>query len=237
MAKKSRRAKRSTKAGKRRPSTKRKSRTKPTTVRLTGVEARGEAGGVGTALGVGAATVSTTGNASARDAIQVVTSQHAALQSTRGVTEPPPAAVVAPQGGEAHLGATSSLRADTTLIPAPVPITPTVYPDSPQGAIIVQNYITINAESVEYKNFNIKMDALIKQLQIGGSNEISGDVCNQLLSEMTAGRELLKGPKPSRDLIDLLLVRPLKWLAEKAAGAIIGTYAGLALDALLKMIM
>jgi len=80
------------------------------------------------------------------------------------------------------------------------------------------------------------MDALVKQLQVGRSNEISGEVCAQLLSEMTAGREILKGPNPSRDLIDLLLVRPLKYLAEKAAGAIIGILAGEALELLLKML-
>ena len=54
---------------------------------------------------------------------------------------------------------------------------------------------------------------------------------------MTAGRELLKGPKPSRDLIDLLLVRPLEFLVKAAAAAIIGDLAGQALDALLKMMM
>ena len=57
--------------------------------------------------------------------------------------------------------------ADAVVIPAPVPVTPTVYPDSPDGKIIVHNHITINAASVDYKNFNIHMDALVKQLQAG----------------------------------------------------------------------
>ena len=133
--------------------------------------------------------------------------------------------------GESHI------IADAVVIPAPVPVTPTVYPDSPDGQIIVHNHITINATSVDYKNFNIHMDALVKQLQTGGSNEISGKVCEQLLSEMTAGRELLKGPKASRDLIDLLLVRPLKFLVKAGASAVIGGLAGQALDALLKLMM
>ena len=132
---------------------------------------------------------------------------------------------------------TSSLIADAVVIPAPVPVTPTVYPDSPGGTIIVHGNVTINFESADFKTFNVTMDALVKQMQVGRSNEISGEVCAQLLSEMTAGRELLRGPKPSRDLIELLLVRPLKWLAEKAALAIVGTLAGEALDLLLKMIM
>jgi hypothetical protein len=57
-----------------------------------------------------------------------------------------------------------------------------------------------------------------------------------VLAELAAGRELLKGPKPNRDLIDLLLVRPLKYLAEKAAGAIIGILAGEALQLLMQML-
>ena len=147
-----------------------------------------------------------------------------AVQSKVGEVSPSPA-----------LLGISTTSPEIIVIPAPIPITPTVYPDSPQGTVIVENYITINAQSVQ--NFNIQMDALVKQLQFGGSNEISGDVCAQILSEITAGRALLEGTNPSRDLIDLLLVRPLKYLAEKAAGAIIGTLAGQALVALLKMMM
>ena len=147
-----------------------------------------------------------------------------AVQSTVGEVSPSPA-----------LLGISTTFPEVIVIPAPIPITPTVYPDSPQGTVIVENYITINAQGVQ--SFNIQMDALVKQLQFGGSNEISGDVCAQILSEITAGRALLEGSNPSRDLIDLLLVRPLKYLAEKAARAIIGTLAGQALEALLKMMM
>lgn len=43
-----------------------------------------------------------------------------ALQSTQGAVEPAPAAVAPPQGGEANLGATSSLTADAIAIPAPI---------------------------------------------------------------------------------------------------------------------
>jgi hypothetical protein len=238
MAKKKRTAKRLTKAAKRRPSTKRKSRRKDTTVRLTGVAAKGKAGSVGT-LSVGAATVAATGNtAGARTAIQTVSSRHepnAALQATRGVVEPPPTVVKTAALGERI---DLSVRADAIVIPAPIPIKPTVYPDNPQETVIVQNfYGTINVGSVDFKNFNTTIDALVKQLQFGRSNAISGEVCAQLLSEITAGREILKGPKPIRELVDLLLLRPLKYLAEKAAGAIIGTLAGQALELLLKMIM
>jgi hypothetical protein len=132
MAKKSGPAKRSKTGRKRRHAV----------VTLTGVAAKGEVGTIGTATGVGAATAAATGNAvgagaaagagaaivaatgnTARTAIQTVTSRHepnAALQSTQGVVEPPPAAVSAPQGGDAHLGGASSLTADAIVIPAPI---------------------------------------------------------------------------------------------------------------------
>jgi hypothetical protein len=156
----------------------------------------------------------------------------AAVQSTIGEASTP-----LPLRAEQTMAGTSDAAINPFVLTAAVPVRPTVYPDSPDETVIVQNYITINAESVEYNNFDITMDALVQQLQVGRSNEISGDVCAQLLSEITAGRDLLKGAKPNRDLIEHLLIRPLKWLAEKAAGAILGTIAGEALDLLLKMIM
>jgi hypothetical protein len=118
----------------------------------------------------------------------------------------------------------------TGIVTSPVPITPTIYPASPDGKIIVHNHITINIESVEFGQFDSVMEELVTKLLAGGSNEISDDVRAKLLSEMTAGRELLEGPKPSRDLIDLLLVRPLKWLEDKAGGAAI--WRALAVEAL-----
>ena len=140
MAKKKRTAKRSTKAGKRRPTTKRKSRSKI-------VSAKGEAGGVGTASGVGASTAAGTGNAAGAGGATAVgafdlTPQHiarprpnlgAAVQSTIGGAEPPfplraGAHMIEPPSADLNLSTTapevrfhgdSSLRADATVIPAP----------------------------------------------------------------------------------------------------------------------
>jgi hypothetical protein len=127
------------------------------------------------------------------------------------------------------------LSADAIVIPAPVAVTPTVYPDSSDGKVIVHNHVTINIGSVEYKTFNTTMDSLVKQ--IGESNQIAGEFRAQLFSDMAAGREILKGPQPSRDLIQLLLVRPLEIILKVAATSIIGKIAGEALDLLLKMIL
>ena len=124
---------------------------------------------------------------------------------------------------------------DAIVIPAPILITPTAYPANPQGTIIVQNHITINIQSDNFKQFNGIMGGLLDELR--RSNEISGEVRDQLLSEMRAGREILNGPKPQRGLIDSLLVKPLKYLIENAGSTIIGKLAGAALDWLLKVMM
>ena len=212
MAKKKHTAKRSTKAGKRRPSTNR-------------VAAKGKGG----------AFQSRAFQGLPQPASQQELSP--AVQSTQGVIEPLPAAVSnAPLEGrtDARLQGVSSMRADAIVIPAPVPITPTVYPDSPQGTITVQNHITINIQSAEFSRFDKNLEALIGELL--GSNEISGEARDQLVCELWAGREIIGAPKPQRDLIDLLLVRPLKWLIENSGSAMVSKLAGDALVRLIKML-
>ena len=178
-----------------------------------------------------------------------------AVQSTIGGAEPPlplraSAQTIEPPSADLRVGTTApevriqgvgtlvagSSAVDGTgfVLPAPVAITPTAYPDSPQGAIIVQNHVTINIRSNEFGQFNKNMEALIAELR--RSNEISGEVRDQLLSELRAGREIISGPKPERGLVDVLLLKPLKWLAEKSGSAIIGKLAGDALAWLLRMI-
>jgi hypothetical protein len=123
------------------------------------------------------------------------------------------------------------MKVDTIHIRAPVPVTS----DSPQGAIIVQNYVTINGGSVEFRNFDTAMNGLVNQLS--ESNEISGDLRKQLQAEIAAGREVLKAPKANRDLIKLLLIEPLTFIAKAVAGSVIGILAGEALEWLMKMLL
>jgi hypothetical protein len=47
--------------------------------------------------------------------------------------------------------------------------------------------------------------------------------------------ELLRTPKPDPKMIEMLLLRPLKYIADKAAGPVIGACALAALAALGKM--
>jgi hypothetical protein len=86
----------------------------------------------------------------------------AAVQSTQAVViDSPPAAL--------NLSATPpevriqpvSVQVDGIVMPSPVPITPTVYPDSPQGTIIVQNHVTITIQS---ERFGSKADIPGRQL-------------------------------------------------------------------------
>ena len=99
---------------------------------------------------------------------------------------------------------------------------------------IVQNHVLINVQTDEFARFNKNMEGLIGELR--QSNEISTEVRDQLISELGAGREIIVGPKPQRDLIDLLIIEPLKWLVEKSRSAIIVKLAQDALAWLLKMI-
>ena len=154
----------------------------------------------------------------------------AAVQSTIGGVDPPlplraGAHMIEPRSTDLFLRS----RDDKGIV------TPTIYPDSPQGPIIVQNqHITINIQSAEFSRFDKNLEALIGELH--RSNEISGEVRDQLVSELWAGRKIIAAPKPQRGLIDLLLVTPLKWLAEKSGSAIVSKLAGDALEWLIKML-
>jgi hypothetical protein len=148
-----------------------------------------------------------------------------------------PARVTAAAKGA--LAATGSARATgrgtLTLTPAPITIVPTPFPEKLGDPIIVHNQVTVNVQSIEFRELNAKLDAVITLLD-RRSNDISGDVREQLKAEISAGRLLLTAPKPDRNWIDLLLLRPLKYLADKAGSAVIGGLAAEALNLLLKML-
>lgn len=116
-------------------------------------------------------------------------------------------------------------------IPAAISITPTIYPAEPaNGVIVVQQFITINTNGTEFREFSRRIDQLIETLR--QSNQISGEIRDKLVAEINAGMEILKSPKPDPNLIDLLLKHPLVYMADNAAGAIIGASALAALAAL-----
>jgi hypothetical protein len=221
MAKKKRTAKRSTKAAKRRSSTKRVAAKRG--VFQSGVFQPGVFQGLPPSASqqkLSAAVQSTAAEVNPPHELKAE-----GLTTASPELGTPPLTVMAGAGG---------LRADSLIVPPPVSIPPTIYPDSPQGTVIVQNHVTINIQSEEFSRFNKNIEALIGELR--QSNEISGEVRDQLLSELRAGGEIITAPKPQHDLINLLLVKPLKWLVDKSGSAIIAKLAGDALQWLLKML-
>jgi hypothetical protein len=165
----------------------------------------------------------------APDAFQRTGFQSEAVRSTAGETEPPKGPTIEPPPASPELSTTPP------EVRAPIQVAPTIYPDSPHGTVIVNNHITINIRTDEFIQFNTDFDLLIRELRY--SNEISGEVRDHLLSELKAGKEIITGPKPQRDLVDLFLVRPLKWLAEKSGSAVVSKLATDALTWLLKIIV
>jgi hypothetical protein len=129
--------------------------------------------------------------------------------------------------------AATATSAGTGVVKATIPIVPTLYPEEPDGAVIVHNHITINIHNVEFREFNSKLDDVIRLLRI--SNEISGETRDQLIAEIKAGRALLAAPKPDAQLIELLLRRPLLFIGKTASGAIIGVAATAAVALLGKL--
>jgi hypothetical protein len=118
--------------------------------------------------------------------------------------------------------------------PPPILIVPTVYPENAAGTVIVQNCITIDTQSTEFRELNAKLDELLDEWR--KSNEISTEVRDQLRAEIAAGRELLTAPKTNRNMIDVLLLNPLKYIAKTFASAFIGELAKGALKLILELI-
>jgi hypothetical protein len=146
----------------------------------------------------------------------------AATLSGGSISEPLP--IAAERGDEANF---------TAVVEPPFSVVPTVYPNEPGGVVVVQNHITIDINSAEFRDFNSKLDDVIGLLR--RSNEISGEARDQFIAEIKAGRALLEAPKVNPKLIELLLKRPLTYLADKATGALMGAAAATALMLLGKL--
>jgi hypothetical protein len=116
---------------------------------------------------------------------------------------------------------------------ASVLLTPTGYPSDLSGPITVKNFITININGEDYEKLGETMDRLLVELR--QSNTIAGEIRDKLIAEMEAGLKILASPKPDPKLIEVLLIRPLKYIGDKTAGPIIGALALAALAAIGRM--
>jgi len=157
----------------------------------------------------------------------------AALTASSGTVEPILPLRVEGQD-QANLKGEASLQADATVVRAAQTINPTLYPAEWSGPVVVHNHITINIDGTEFREFNKKLDQLLQEMR--HSNESAGEAQDQLIAEITAGRTLIRAPKVNRNWIDLLLISPLKYIAEKGGSAAIGKLATSALEWLLKML-
>jgi len=135
--------------------------------------------------------------------------------------------------GGAATAHSASVIASADVVPAPFQVIPTVYPNQPNGSVTVVNHITININSREGRAFDAAIDELL--LLMRESNTIAGETRDQLVAELKAGFEILRAPKANPKLIELLLVGPLKYLADKAAGPAIAAASLAALAALGKL--
>jgi hypothetical protein len=129
-------------------------------------------------------------------------------------------------------GAASADAAGT--VERPITIHPTIYPQPPGTTVIVINALTINVSGRDYRETRKAITAVIDAVR--GSNEMPPEVRNQLTSEMSAGVGILPAPKVDRNLVDLLLVRPLRYVAEKCASVAVAELAKAALKALAKLV-
>jgi hypothetical protein len=96
-----------------------------------------------------------------------------------------------------------------------------IYPKEPSGALVAPNRITIDQGQAEFGEFNTKVDDLLTLLR--ESNEFSGEVRDQLIAEILAGRALLGAPKADPILLEQFLANPLKYIAKKSSQTPIGT--------------
>jgi hypothetical protein len=96
-----------------------------------------------------------------------------------------------------------------------------IYPKEPSGALVAPNRITIDQGQVEFGEFNTKVDDLLTLLR--ESNEFSGEVRDQLIAEILAGKALLGAPKADPILLEQFLANPLKYIAKKSSQTPIGT--------------
>jgi hypothetical protein len=67
-------------------------------------------------------------------------------------------------------------------------------------------------------------------------DQVASEVGDKLVAELKAGLEYIAGPKPSRNVLDLLLVNPLYAAAVIFAGTAVAELAKLAVKALFKLI-
>jgi hypothetical protein len=117
---------------------------------------------------------------------------------------------------------------------ASLAIRPTIYPMDPGDRVTVEDAVKLDVRTVEFRDSKEAIERLCSAIE--HSNEIAREVGDKMVAEFRAGLEYIAGPKPSRKVLDLLLVNPLYAAAAIFAGSTVAELAKLALKALFKLI-
>jgi hypothetical protein len=125
-------------------------------------------------------------------------------------------------------GPAAITRIGMWVSPKRITLVPTPYPHDTSAPLVVPDYLQVDTSSPAFIEFSSQLDNVIQLL--GKSNRIASETREQLIAEIKAGREILISPRPNRALLRLLLERPLRFIAEAAAAAVIGGLATRALD-------
>jgi hypothetical protein len=127
-------------------------------------------------------------------------------------------------------GTSAQGLSETTLLA----IRPTIYPAPPGETVTVEDPVSIDVRSAEFRDSQEAIDRLC--LAIQQSNQVAREVGDKLVAELRAGLEYVAGPKPSRKVLDLLLVNPLYAAAAIFASTAVVELAKVAIKALFKLI-
>ena len=109
-------------------------------------------------------------------------------------------------------------------------IHPTIYAGGLNGPVVIVNSIEIKIDSSEFQILNRQVTEILEHLR--QSNELSSDVQRHLSTEVRAGMELIKTGRTSQEILDVFLLRPLRFIAKEFSAADIRALASAAASTL-----
>jgi hypothetical protein len=86
--------------------------------------------------------------------------------------------------------------------------------------------VTLGHNSLEQKQVLEKIDELLEAVQATNDFPSAPEFKEQIVAELSAGRKLLEAARARVAAVRDALGPPLKWILEKAGGAVIGKIAG-----------
>lgn len=128
----------------------------------------------------------------------------------------PPTDAIAPASGVsavADLTVATVVSADAKVVPAPVTLGPTIFPQGIGGPVFVADTITINIQGEGYQELKAVLGELTEQIR--KSNEAAVEVRRQLTGQLAAGQIIAETPKPDRGALRKYLVDTLRSIVQE----------------------